>query len=401
MDNMITRTMKPYWLFAATLLLVPGTSDSASAAGYHVFYTFNGGGAGKEPIGPLLIGNSGNLVGTAVGTVYRLTPDAEEEILYRFPHGSGYSRTGVVADNLGNLYGTTPAGGSCAATREGCGIVFKIAPDGTGTTLYAFQGGTDGASPSGGLVIDGTGNLYGTTGGGGYGYGTVFKIAPDGAETVLHAFQESIDGSYPAAGVILDSSGNLYGTTVLSPEDGPYTGYGTVFKLAPDGTETILYSFKGRGSGDGEMPYAPVVMDAVGNLYGTTGYGGDAESCDAGCGTVFRLSPDGREKVLHEFHGGADGFVGVYGSGLVLDSAGNLYGVAHGGSGTGCNSGDGCGIVFKMSPHGKEKVLHTFEGGTADGEDPRSPLTFYNGNLYGATYAGGAHGVGTVFKLKP
>jgi uncharacterized repeat protein (TIGR03803 family) len=351
----------------------------------------------------LLIDNSGNITGTTLGVVYRLTPEADEAVLYRFPHGSRQqARSGVIADNLGNLYGTTPNGGSCAATREGCGTVFKIAPDGTETTLHAFQGGTDGAGPSDGLVLDGTGNLYGTTSGGGEDCecGTVFKITPDGTETVLHAFQKSTDGWIPRAGLILDSSGNLYGTTVLSPEDGPYTGYGTVFKLAPDGTETILYSFKGRGSGDGEMPWAPLVMDTAGNLYGTTAYGGDAESCDAGCGTVFKLSPDGREKVLHEFHSGADGFA-AYESGLVLDSAGNLYGIARGGSGTGCNGGNGCGIVFKMSPHGKEKVLHTFEGGTADGSDPRSPLTFYNGDLYGTTHAGGARGVGTVFRLKP
>jgi uncharacterized repeat protein (TIGR03803 family) len=398
---MLKRTVKPYWLVAATLLLPLAALDGANASGYHIFYSFKGGGAGREPIGSVLIDDSGNLAGTVQGSVYQLTPDGDESVLYRFPHGSRQDpRSGVIADNLGNLYGITPYGGSCAGANIGCGVVFKIAPDGTETTLHAFQGGTDGAVPSGGLVMDGTGNLYGTTGAGGENCncGTVFKITPDGTETVLHAFQEATEGWTPAGGVILDSSGNLYGTTVESPQDGPYTGYGTVFKLSPDGTQTILYSFKGRGSSDGEMPFAPLVMDAAGNLYGTTAFGGDAESCDAGCGTVFKLSPGGREKVLHEFHGD-DGFVDAYGPGLVLDSAGNLYGVAHGGSGTGC--GNGCGIVFKMSPHGKEKVLHNFEGGTADGSDPRSSLTFYNGDLYGTTYAGGIYGFGTVFRLKP
>jgi uncharacterized repeat protein (TIGR03803 family) len=165
--------------------------------------------------------------------------------------------------------------------------VFKFAPDGTETVLYSFcaiAGCTDGATPYAPLVADGAGNLYGTTTAGGAGYGTVFKLAPDGTETVIYAFQAESDGSYPEAGVVLDGDGNLYGTTALG-----LANDGAVFKISPSGQETTLHEF--TGGTDGEHPFGGVILDKAGRLYGTTGYGGDPKcvSNGVGCGTIFEI----------------------------------------------------------------------------------------------------------------
>jgi len=240
-----------------------------------------------------------------------------------------------------------------------------------------------GADPLAGLVRDAAGNLYGTTASGGAsGLGTVFKVSAGGAETVLHSFTGGSDGEYPYASVIRDAAGNLYGTTYA----GGASGLGTVFKIDTQAHETVLYSF--RGGADGEYPSAGLVRDAAGNLYGTTNSGGSS-----GGGIVFKISSAGKETVLHSFKGGKDGEY-PYAS-VIRDAAGNLYGTTYGGGAS------GWGTVFEIDPTGKETVLYTFTG-AADGASPEGGLVQDTaGHLYGTTKYGGAFGAGTVFELSP
>jgi uncharacterized repeat protein (TIGR03803 family) len=178
------------------------------------------------------------------------------------------------------------------------------------------------------------------------GCGVVFKISSSGMETVLHDFQGGADGNFPQSSLIVDSSGNLYGTTYYGGSSGCNYGCGTIFKLTPDGTETVLYAF--QGGADGKFPVAGVTRDLQGNLYGTAIGGGDLE-CNAGfgCGTVFKLAPDGSFTVLHAFQG-ADGADPV--GGLVADGSGNLYGTAEEGGTVSAICPGGCGTVFKLTP---------------------------------------------------
>ncbi len=278
------------------------------------------------------------------------------------------------------------------------------------------------------MIRDEEGNRYGTTAQGGLGNGVVFKVDPTGKETVLYEFTGGTDGSQPFASVVRDSAGNLFGTTF----SGGAAGYGVVFKLDPSGKETVLYSF--TGGTDGSGPQAGVVLDAAGNLYGTTSAGGDLVDCNVslnqGCGVVFKLDPSGKETVLYAFpNGGPYGFTRSNPAGnLIVDQAGNLYGtVARGGN-------SGSGIVFKVDKSGKESTLYNFTGGS-DGANPIGGLatdeagsvyklagtSFENayvfpssrggtspdttlvrdsaGNLYGSTSDGGAFNQGVVYRL--
>jgi uncharacterized repeat protein (TIGR03803 family) len=281
--------------------------------------------------------------------------------------------------------------------------------------LHRFAGGKDGGGPTGSLILDAAGNLYGTTqqGGGSIncsgGCGTVFKLKPNSnrswTESVLHRFSGGADGANPWAGLIFDATGkNLYGTTTR----GAAADHGVVFKLKPnpDGgwTESVLHSF--TGSADGGGPLAGLIFDAAGkNLYGTTAGGGGF-----GQGTVFKLTPNSNgswtESVLYNFTGGADGAAPNSGR-LIFDAAGNLYGT------TAVRGGkcENCGTVFKLTPNSDgswtESVLHSFLGGS-DGSEPLAGLIFDTaGNLYGTTANGGnlaycsGFGCGVVFELTP
>ena len=239
----------------------------------------------------------------------------------------------MVADEAGNLYGATNSGGSyngVACENDGCGTVFELTSNGTQITLHTFQGGNDGGVPDAGLIIDSSGNLYGTTFAGGgcsvnaSGCGTVFKVAPGGAETVPYAFQGTTDGYFPESVLTEDEAGNLYGTTF----DGGDThacypdGCGAVFKLEPGGQESVLYGFK-LGN-DGSHPEAGVVIDRNGNFYGTTYFGGGRHCKEAdGCGTVFEVTAKGSEKVLYDFQSGRGRYPAA---GLLLGSHNELYG---------------------------------------------------------------------------
>ena len=250
------------------------------------------------------------------------------------------------------------------------------------TVLYRFRGYSD-IFPYAGLVRDSAGNLYGTTAGTACtapttAYGTVFKVDPSGTQTVLHTFNFS-DGACPFAPLIRDAEGNLYGTT----DQGGAFGYGTVFKLDPSGKETVLHSFN-QGTADGYYPSAGLLRDEAGNLYGTTENGGASEY-----GTVFKLDTSGIETILHNF-AGADGEFPY--SGLIMDANGNLYGTTPKG-------GIYQGVLYKLSKSGKFTLLHSFAG-NGDGCYPGgTPFMDQKGNLYGTTGYCGASGYGTVFKF--
>jgi uncharacterized repeat protein (TIGR03803 family) len=292
-------------------------------------------------------------------------------------------------------------------------LASAIASAQTGTVLYSFNGTTDGKTPYGGVVLDSAGNLYGTTFEGGdtcysllYSCGVVFKLTPSGTETLVHPFVGSgkpglHDGDWPWAGLVMDKKGNLYGTT----SSGGSSNAGTVFKVGPTGKETVLYSFKAYG--DGNEPQDSLILDSEGNLYGTTFYGGTGTGCGngvGGCGTVFEVTQAGTETVLYSFGGGNDGNFPT--SGLVRDAEGNLYGTTYYGGLANANYCPiGCGTVFKLSSTGIKTTLYSFTG-NADGGSPQGSLLLdAHGNLYGVTVGGGTFGpgcgdgCGTVFKV--
>ncbi|MGC2639614.1 MAG: choice-of-anchor tandem repeat GloVer-containing protein [Acidobacteriaceae bacterium] len=323
-------------------------------------------------------------------------------ILYQFanPTDGGGPTGRLVRDADGNLYGAGGGG------PDNYGVVFKLSPGGQETVLYTFSG-TDGSHPEGGLVRDAEGNLYGTTAfGGPKGYGTVFKLTPAGVLTNLHKFQGAPDGATPEADLLLDSAGNLYGTTVNGGQgcSNPYgaSGCGTVFKISAEGKESILYRF--ADSPDGAHPAAGLVADQDGNLYGTTGQGGIVYAREFPLGTVFRVTPDGEETVLYRFNGSSEGDGQNPESNLVWGDNNDLYGTtANGGP-------NGYGTVFKLTLTGAESVLYSFPEHTGDGEFPyfSGVVRDRDGTLYGTTEAGGAEtdgcagsGCGVVYRLTP
>lgn len=296
--------------------------------------------------------------------------------------------SGPILDGKGNLYGTTYLGGSL-----GAGTVYRLSPNGsswTHTTLYNLKGQTDGSGPAFGSLVMASGRfLFGTTEGGGY-FGTAFAVcACPQREYVIHSFGKGKDGAQPIGGLVLDRSGNLYGTT---SEFGAY-GFGNVFELTPSGntvTETILYSFV--GGNDPINPAAGVTLDARGDIYGTASLGGAF-----GYGAVYKLSRSGstwKETVLYNFQNGDDGANPV--GGVILDKAGNIYGTTFDG---GINGG---GTVWEMSPSASGWTFNTIYSFVGLYGGPYNKLTFdANGSLYGFTNADGANGMGSIFKLTP
>lgn len=308
-------------------------------------------------------------------------------------HGFGVNPMGgVVRDSQGNLFGTT----SAAGFGSGDGTVFEITRTGQGKVLHTFGAEGDGYRPYSGLTLDAAGNLFGTTYvGGNDGGGTVYEIDATGNERVVHAFQGPPgDGSLPYAGVILDQNGNLYGTT----SGGGTFNLGTVYKIDTAGNETILHSF--QGGLDGSNPFGELLRDATGNLYGTTA--GDGLSY---WGTVFKIDTQGSETVLYQFQGGRDGADPV---GIVQDSDGNFYGATYEGGDPTCPDGPrGCGTVFKLDTAGNETVLYRFTG-DSDGAFPLAGVIVDGvGSVYGTANTGGkvpctaefSRGCGTIYKL--
>jgi uncharacterized repeat protein (TIGR03803 family) len=370
-----------YQFFLATVLL-----HVSNAQTFVVLHSFDGT-DGATPWAGVIRDGKGNLYGTTVtggsaqsGTLFKLTPGGALKVLYTFSGGldGQYPYAPLIRDGDGNLYGTTQDGGN-----SGSGTIFIYSPTTAKSTLYSFSG-SDGAHPWSGLVRDKDGNLLGTTvNGGKFDAGTVFKLNTANNLTVLYSFTDGKDGGFPYAGLVRDKKGNLYGTTVVGQNSS-----GTVFKLTLKQEFKVLHRF--TQPLDGATPYAGLLRDSDGNLYGSTFKGGAH-----GAGCVFRINSSRLENILYDFNGGVDGN-GPYLGALVRDSSGNLYGTTKQGGTM------NLGTVFRLDPTGKETVLHSFTGAADDGAYPFGALLRdKHGNLYGTTVQGGAFGVGTVYKITP
>jgi uncharacterized repeat protein (TIGR03803 family) len=380
--------------FAMVLVLPLVAPDASQVQTFTVLYTFKSTLKGEQPDATLTMDSAGNLYGTTqyggakggFGTVFKLDTTGKETVIRSFAGTPDAEDpyAGLTRDQTGDLYGTTLYGG----TQGGFGTVFKLHA-GSETILHSFAGTPDGEDPRSVLLRDAAGNLYGTTqyGGTNGGFGTIFQLDPAGKLTLLHSFAGTPDGEDPYSGVLRDKAGNLYGTTQYGGTNG---GFGTVYKLTAKGKLTLLHSF--AGTPDGVNPFAGLLMDAAGNLYGTTYYGGT----NGGFGTVYKLTAKGKLTLLHSFAGMPDG-QNPYAR-LIRDSAGNLYGTTfYGGT-------SGYGSVFELTAAGKLTILHSFSG-SADGGHPIAGLILDKaGNLYGTTSDGGDlkcgfSGCGTVFKI--
>jgi len=425
----------PAAVIALTLSLVqPGWA----ASNFKVLHSFpSSGTGGVYPAGALAFDKLDNLYGTTYeggilktcpgtynnlgcGAAFQLSLGANgrwtETVLHRFKSGSdgAVPNGSLILDSLGNLYGTTQTGG--VASSDDCGTIFRLTPGKTGWTenvIYTFcSQAYSGWTPLAGLLSDTAGNLWGTTGNGGQNLGgTVFELTPSGnswTSNIVWSFCAIggcfTGGANPLAGLIADDAGDLYSSTVAGGNTEHYCagfpgGCGVVFELTPsngDWTEKVLHAFLGF---EGVAPVAKLIFDVDGNIYGTTGVDGAL-----GCGTVFRLAPDGNGgwtySVLYNFHDGLNGF----NTGVVIDALGNLYG-AQGSGGTGGCGKFGCGVVYKLTPttHGawKYSVLHQFSG-LDDGGEPSGDLIWGpDGRLYGVAGVGGSGGSGVVFAITP
>ena len=396
--------MRRKLILAFALLAVVAVCAPAQAA-EKIIYTFTGGADGGTPYAGLLLGTKGVLYGTTFnggslggGTVFELTPNSNgtwtQQVIYNFGTNSSDGFVpygGLVSDSTGNLYGTTPVGGT-----NFFGTVFEVSPQANGTwtekVLYNFTGGNDGNGPYAGLALDKSGNLFGTTyGGGAQGSGVAFELVNNNgawSEKILHTFTGANDGGSPYdSSLTFDLAGNLYGTTV----QGGAHDYGLIFQLSPASngtwTEQVVHAF--TGGGDGASGIGAVALDNAGNVYAETIY------------SVKEYSPSSNgtwtSKDLHNFTGGADG-ASAEGP-LTIDATGKLYGMTYTG-------GLHKGTVFELAQGSNgiwsEKILHKFTGGS-DGLFPQFAAVTVDasGNVYGTTPGGGTFNAGVVFQIKP
>jgi uncharacterized repeat protein (TIGR03803 family) len=377
---------------------------------------------GAAPYSPLITDSAGNLYGTTefggangAGTVFMLKRSGstwKETVLYSFCSLSGCSdgeepTAGLTIDSKGNLYGTTVYGGTYCPQNQSlqCGVVFKLTRSKSAWTesvLHAFGGNStfDGNFPVGNVVLDSAGNVYGATYEGGdsttclsFGCGILYELSSSEGgwtETILHYFalEGATDGIYPSSGLTADSKGNLYGETSSCIT----SCQGAVYKFVPGTSqETIVYSF--TGGADGGKPYGGVILDSAGNLYGTTSAGGAHN-----LGTAFEVTQSGRERVLHSFAGAPDGRDPL--SALTFDSSGNLYGTTlSGGNSTACPNG--CGTFFSLNAsHSWKASIYSFDG--TDGSAPESGVLDLDGDFYGTASNSSATGSdGLVYRLVP
>jgi len=399
-------TGKHALLMALALTMAPFGTPLAQAQTFSVIYNFTGGSDGGYPLAGFVISPKGYLFGTAsvggsygAGVVFGFSESGQEKVLYNFTGGADGANpnSSLIFDASGDLYGTTYAGGA-----HGAGTVFEVTQAGEETVLYNFTGGADGANPLSKLNFDTAGNLYGTTSAGGaYSGGTVFEVVKGGTEEVLHSFGNGADGANVVAGVtLLENAAHavtaIFGTTAAG---GTY-GDGTVFALRGSQSgwkESVLHNFANQS--DGGTPYAGLVFDRSGNLYGTTTAGGGGnDNANDGGGTIFELTYANSEwnfSVLDGLSG--SGVSGTYRN-VILDASGNIYATTH------CDGEYGSGTVYELTRSGSTwtyNPLYAFTGGD-DGLYSYSNLVFdTQGNLYGTTRGGGTGGYGVVFKVTP
>jgi uncharacterized repeat protein (TIGR03803 family) len=401
---------------SAVLAAATPTNASANPT-YEVLYAFSKFGASQPS--ELVADEAGNFYGKAwfpnpgqclaCVAIYKLTPDGSFDPLISFDIREGPAS--LVGDIAGKLWFTTYSHVTLFQAWKNRGAIGTIGPDGKVTYIHDFAGSpNDGLSPVSTFVRDNGGTFYGVTYHGGTsldpdcgvdypffdpaGCGTVYKFAPDGSGyEVIHNFEGGDAGSNPRSGPIVDPSGNLFGIAGR-----------VVFKLTPDKTFSVLHRFAG-GTTDGSFPTS-LVMDGFGTLYGATQFGGGTGCGGRGCGTIFKIEPDGGDyEVLYSFTGGSDGdnpFVDL------VDAAGNLFGRTNGLYETGCAEvvgSQGCGTLFSLPAGGTGfRVLHAFAKDGSDGAVPSSRLIAdASGNLYGTTEFGGpecsSRQCGTLFKL--
>jgi uncharacterized repeat protein (TIGR03803 family) len=394
-----TRGVLTMAVISGLLLISPRKTQAQTE---NVLYNFTGGADGAYPQSRLTPDDTGNFYGTTqrgglgYGTVFELSPNGtggwNETVLYSFTGGADGSVPDisyVVFDKHHNLYGTTSYGGSNACTY-GCGVVFELSRSGsswTETVLYSFVGGLSGYYPAGGLIMDTAGNIYGALSNGGAD-GAVFELSPSGGGWTEKVIYSPTDLIY-AGGLTMDASGNIFGATES-----------TVFELSPNGTggwnPTVIHTFTGAPK-DGSYEVGTPVLDRAGSLYGTTYLGGTDDY-----GTVYELSPrkTGKwaERILHSFKGGTSDGSNPW-AGIVFDTVGNIYG------NTGAGGAYGDGTVFELvatvgvGPY-EEKVLLSFDG-TNGSQAIGSLILGSAGSLYGTTNVGGEYGYGVAFKLIP
>jgi uncharacterized repeat protein (TIGR03803 family) len=379
-------------VFALTL-----ASGASADATYQTLYSFTGGTDGYNPSSALVMDAAGNLYGTSaqggaygLGTLFELATDGTFSLLHTFKggrDGAGPTAAALAMGNHGTLYGLTVNGG---AANGGTAWRYR---NGRMVVLHSFGVGQDGYAPSSGVMLEPDGSLVGTTGLGGgagcpiyKGCGALFRVASDGSETLLHTFAGGAsDGSDPAGTPVRDLAGNYYGAT---SEGGPHDA-GTVYKVAPDGTESLVYALPSTLS----EPLQGLTIDKHGNLFGTTQYVGNQVEQ-----TLFEIDAQGQKKNVFDFSN-----LG-YGTGLqalLRESDGSLVGTLSRGGGNqtgGCVFAGGCGALFVVTPAKQMTVLHAF-GGT-DGLYPGGGVVRdASGNFYGTTSEGGAYSHGTIFKI--
>jgi uncharacterized repeat protein (TIGR03803 family) len=356
-----------------------GTIYRVGVDGSHiVLHSFDYGTEGGFPLGALLLDRANTLYGVtstggplSEGTVFKLTPQGVFTVLhsFSFTDGQGYLPTSLASSPNGDLYGTTSSGGPLGGV-----VVFRLAADGTYTLLFSFVGGlsdANGASPFGLTPVAGGAYVGLTQSGGTDQQGTIFKIASDGTFTLLQALP-----AYPSGRLAQDGAGNFYGFSL----QGGTAGFGSVYRLASGGAFDVLYSFS--GGSDGLFPHLQPLLDGGGNIYGMTSNGG----LEAG-GTVFRLAPNGALKVIHDLR------ITYLNGGLALGPGGDLFGTTQ-------RAGAGSGSLFQLSTvDGAFQELFSFGG--PDGDFPAAgPVLDGAGRLFGTTSYGGSVGGGIVFRLE-
>lgn len=376
-------------------------------AEFRVLFRFHRG-DGNELLAPLTELN-GKLYGTTYqgdnfkciggcGTIFVATTTGAARVLHAFTKTDGAGPRAGLLNIHGTLYGTTSRGGhGCHSYTYygGCGAVFSIAPSGKFRKLYAFKGGSDGIEPEASLT-EYKGDLYGSTFAGGiHGYGTVFRVdPPSGKERVLYSFAAGADGAGPKASLTF-LNGQFYGTTESGGTCAVKTGCGIVYSVTPAGRERVVYRFK--GSSDGMFPSSDLIL-SNGAFYGvTTGGGNDYQSeCPyIGCGTVFSVTPAGKEQIVYAFRGTSNND-GQWPQAALTFSNGVFYSTTSGGGSA------GAGTIFRMTKQGNETLLHSFT--KPNGFGPNAALTFLNGMFYSTTVAGGSRAKytwGTIFAFNP